>query len=261
MPNWCNNSINISGDDESIKKLLIEAKSEESDFTLNNLIPIPKEQEEDWYNWRVSNWGTKWDIGKVEIEINEGNASFNCETAWAPPNEALQKISEKYPTLTFEMFYEEPGMDFCGKVVYQNGEALEDVSTSYSENFNTLINFEKEKATIENGIVKVPCTLSKKEDPYDFDAPHKTVHGTLEFSFDLEPDDFESSICGDEKEISFVMSNEEDNDFVEQCINENAYDVAQTIEDEFDEIKTTANYNYLNQSVPENGSNKKRKKL
>lgn len=259
MPNWCSNSINISGEDSEIKRLLIEAKSEESDFTLNNLVPIPKEEEEDWYNWRVANWGTKWDIGKVELDIDEGYVNFNCETAWAPPTEALQKISAKYPTLTFEIFYEEPGMDFCGKSVFQNGEAIEEVSTSYSENFGTIINFDKENSIILENMIEVPFSLSKKEDPYEFDTEPRIVKGVMKFSVDFEPDDFETALS--DKSIQFVMTDESANDFIEHCINENTYDIANSIEEEFEELKTTANYNYLNQNVPTNGNNKKRKKL
>lgn len=259
MPNWCSNSINISGDDADIKKLLTEARSDESDFTLNNLVPIPKEKEEDWYNWRVANWGTKWDIGRVELDMDKGYVNFNCETAWAPPTEAFKTISSKYPTLTFEIFYEEPGMDFCGKVIFQDGETIEESSASYSENFGTIVSFEKEQSTIENNIIQVPFSLSKKLDPYEFDTEPKTVKGLMKFSIDFEPDDFESAIT--DKDLTFIMNDESDSDFVEQCINENAYDIANTVEEEFEEIKTTANYNYLNKNVPQNGNNKKRKKL
>ncbi len=81
----------------------------------------------------------------------------------------------------------------------------------------------------------------------------------MKFSIDFEPDDFETALS--DKSIQFVMTDESANDFVEHCINENTYDVANTIEEEFEELKTTANYNYLNQNVPQNGNNKKRKKL
>ena len=214
MPNWCSNSINITGDNEDIKKLLIEAKSDESDFTLNNLVPIPKEAEEDWYNWRVENWGTKWDIGKVELDVNDGYINFNCETAWAPPNEALRKISEKYPTLSFEIFFEEPGMDFCGKCVFQEGETVEDISATYSECFGTNLTFDMSQATInDERMVVVPIIFSKKSDPYDFDEEMVNRNGILKFSENLEPDDFEESLSN--SDFVFEFENSEDKDAVD----------------------------------------------
>jgi hypothetical protein len=48
----------------------------------------------DWYEWRLENWGTKWDVCEVEIdedclEYSDDKKvawfSFRCWTAWAPP--------------------------------------------------------------------------------------------------------------------------------------------------------------------------------
>lgn len=45
MPNWVQNDISLSGEEEDIKKVLELVKSEESDFDFNKIIPMPKELE------------------------------------------------------------------------------------------------------------------------------------------------------------------------------------------------------------------------
>ena len=61
-----------------------------------------------WYDWNVSNWGTKWNTGVEDIELDEYQLKFWCHTAWCPPNELLQFIADKYK-VTVECFYEIEG--------------------------------------------------------------------------------------------------------------------------------------------------------
>ena len=53
-----------------------------------------------WYDWRVDNWDTKWDVCEVEIEdkieFSEDKDTawftFRCWTAWAPPVPVWNKL-------------------------------------------------------------------------------------------------------------------------------------------------------------------------
>ena len=38
--------------------------------------------------------------------------SFN--TAWSPPEGVITKLREKFPELTFQCFYDEPGCEIAG---------------------------------------------------------------------------------------------------------------------------------------------------
>lgn len=69
-----------------------------------------------WYDWCVSEWGTKWDVGdpsSVEHISEDGLESVLCfDTAWSPPI----AFYETMESLGFEVtaMYYEPGMGFCG---------------------------------------------------------------------------------------------------------------------------------------------------
>ena len=99
-----NLSLNESGD------VTYEIKS----GLLNNFYPLPKEEEENWYDWRVNYWGTKWDV-KIDIQIYEDDCIFlSFDSAWASPTAWLDKISSDFPDLHFILNYEESGMGFKG---------------------------------------------------------------------------------------------------------------------------------------------------
>ena len=69
-----------------------------------------------WYNWRVQNWGTKWDcydLSTDDCDLPNGfEASFN--TAWSPPEEICTAIREKYDSISISWFYDEPGCEVAG---------------------------------------------------------------------------------------------------------------------------------------------------
>ena len=68
-----------------------------------------------WYNWRVANWGTKWDCYDLSIDQDdeqELNLEFN--TAWSPPEEICRALKEKFEDADIQWFYDEPGMEFAG---------------------------------------------------------------------------------------------------------------------------------------------------
>lgn len=49
---------------------------------------------------------------------------FTCK--WAPPLDYLSELSKDYPDCTFNLRYDESGMELYGTVVCANGEILED---------------------------------------------------------------------------------------------------------------------------------------
>jgi hypothetical protein len=122
MPNWCSNQVTLTGPKEKIDQLIVELQKSDDINTpyeiLNVLRPRPADQEEDWYSWNVSNWGTKWDvnIGGYEI-IDENTVSFTFDSAWSPPTALYDFLQEE--GWTVDGYYYEPGIGYCGH--YEDG--------------------------------------------------------------------------------------------------------------------------------------------
>lgn len=160
MPNWCQNTLGISGKEEDMEMFISKIKENVGSGEyklLENLYPMPQELDidsamgspnnwtehhksnvekyghTDWYDWRIANWGTKWTESDLrvaeEYNVNKfsnlATIAFAFETAWSPPIEAFNKIAADYPKLLFTLYYEETGMGFCGSDVWANGDHVE----------------------------------------------------------------------------------------------------------------------------------------
>jgi hypothetical protein len=145
MPNWCNNNIDITGPADKIKALWDAAQAEDGGL-LNAMVPMPVELKDtvkgsngdavNWYDWSVTNWGTKWDVDLEGIEYTDnedGTASISgyFDSAWAPPVEAYNRFLEANEDCSLTASYYETGCDFAG--LYDNGddEHLENLRDEY----------------------------------------------------------------------------------------------------------------------------------
>mgnify|MGYP003616776585 CR=1 FL=1 len=66
----------------------------------------------DWYDWRLANWGVKWDVNPNSCYEDE--SSFFFQTPWGPPIGIFERLCERYPDFGFTMHYAEEGMVFAG---------------------------------------------------------------------------------------------------------------------------------------------------
>jgi len=172
MPNWCNNLLLLSGSPDALadfqnkfdnRPVIVDpdeparepmkvglltafyptpdelmkqtaggsaANSESQDKQL-----IEKYGARDWYDWRNTNWGTKWDVMEDGVGFDhEGScliASF--ESAWAPPVHGIIAISKAFPDVQFDLRYEEPGCDFEGQLVVLGGEVVHHDERPFTE--------------------------------------------------------------------------------------------------------------------------------
>ena len=75
----------------------------------------PVKKEESWWDWRVQNWGTKWNSYDCDVdESNEEHIEYIFYTAWSPPEGVIAKLREQYPDVHITAFYDEPGMEIAG---------------------------------------------------------------------------------------------------------------------------------------------------
>ena len=149
MPNWCNNTVEIYHKDPAMLERV--RKGFNAGALLNEFMPVPEDlqivagrvgSDEDpkqieleaqekrnlekygcknWYDWCVSNWGTKWDVGGdgAEAQDIEGGLMLTFDSAWSPPIDAFATLIEQFDFEIRAMYYE-PGMAFAG--IWDNGD-------------------------------------------------------------------------------------------------------------------------------------------
>lgn len=163
MPNWCDNTLYLTHKDPKMVDKAIQGWKEgkffgtlypEPDYTkvkVKHTFPVnmvtgeakPEYVDPDqaWYDWRLQNWGTKWEIESsehyIDIEENEHGkairASFN--TAWSPPTNLYEKLIED--GYEVKALYYEGGCAFCG--IFEDG---------IDETYETDGNWKKVRETI-----------------------------------------------------------------------------------------------------------------
>jgi len=181
MPNWCYNTLTITGSSEKLKEFSAKAYGHDQSYTkgpidaeekdknllsLHRLYPVPKEVLEAGYNaptgvkpleyfneaygygWEALNWGCKWGACDVEREtLSERTLEYNFSTPWAPPIKAFEHISRKWPELHFELEYEELGNEFEGKAIFKGGLIIDDCRDIPDDPCADLEDDEEEEAT------------------------------------------------------------------------------------------------------------------
>jgi hypothetical protein len=138
MPNWCSGRATITGPEPVISEIKTILEDPEGNL-LNWMVPEPQfEGDQDWYMWRVNNWGTKWPLSDVYIDndTEPDSIEFSFSTAWAPPVEAFETWAINDGRVQFNLEYWEPGAGFVGSVNY-DGEYIDheyvDCSTDAEE--------------------------------------------------------------------------------------------------------------------------------
>lgn len=73
---------------------------------------------DNWYDWALENWGTKWNA--CFAEVNGNHIIF--DTAWSPCSPVISALAKQFPEAEFYYTYEEPGMRICGAEKYREGK-------------------------------------------------------------------------------------------------------------------------------------------
>jgi len=70
---------------------------------------------QDWYNWNLRNWGTKWDITEQAwlTEEEPTELTYQFMTAWSCPDKAITNLAKQYPQLTFTLVSADFSMDWA----------------------------------------------------------------------------------------------------------------------------------------------------
>lgn len=85
-----------------------------------------------WYNWRLQNWGTKWDACECYINNEDENSVCICfDTAWSTPEPLMQELSQKYGVYVFVQYADEDLGCNCGEYEYQEGALTDEYLGDY----------------------------------------------------------------------------------------------------------------------------------
>jgi len=154
MPNWCNNTLILTHNDRSE---LERAKAAfDRGELLNEFIPVPedlkitsspgtKDEElkelyaaniakhgyDNWYDFCIGKWGTKWDVGgegDSELALENNILTLTFDSAWSPPCGAYEAMEAEGFGVTG--YYYEPGMQFAGIYSEGNDDYYEDWGNS-----------------------------------------------------------------------------------------------------------------------------------
>jgi hypothetical protein len=129
MPNHTDNILTAPDYQGSMSKLLLPYLYEiDDDYSIDfeKVIPTPASVdmetpfgENGWYDWRVKNWGSKWNSYSPSLQ---GESLF-FQTAWSPPLPIITKLSEILKT-RLVLDYLDEGCGFIGRFTadYENGD-------------------------------------------------------------------------------------------------------------------------------------------
>lgn len=152
MPNYCQNYLTVFGSEDEIRSFIKQAKpidnKNNTDLSLAQLYPEPSNPDEDktynWYDWRLSHWGTKWDIEAKEFmdEDQPEVIHYQFLSAWSPPIEWVKKVSANFPHLEFALIYMEAGMNYFGLLECVNGKVIRDQNENFKSQamFHSFLN-------------------------------------------------------------------------------------------------------------------------
>lgn len=151
MPNWCSNKVTFKHTDPEKIKDIVRAWN--SGALMATFFPCPKDLSDtvagclgvgpeqqaleakelfnqqtygykNWYDWRIAEWGTKWDVGRdkgrksLSIKNNARKVTLRFDSAWSPPIEFYEKMYERLE-YEVEAYFFEGGVGFCGS--WRNG--------------------------------------------------------------------------------------------------------------------------------------------
>ena len=161
MPNWVSHNVKIIWDQKDLEKFKEEVASDDNEFDLNKILPMPdnifkgnlwlKEKEiywkNNWYDWSIENWGTKWNSCEANyIKSNNNSLYLFFQTALSTPIWIWETIAKKYKTLVFEIeFADEDIWSNCWIINIEKWE-LSFISNDWDYEFAAEVLFWKDDA-------------------------------------------------------------------------------------------------------------------
>jgi hypothetical protein len=163
---------------KNAKDIVESGKIPESVFTFEGTIPMPLELDgtvsgssvpewqeknseelkrkygaDNWYDFNINQYGTKWDAYSVQdlITNDDGSITYRFDTAWSPPSGWLEKTASMFPSLNLEDSWKDEGggagiLTICIDEGIESYEELDDKKwyiqhdTDYAEELDFVVN-------------------------------------------------------------------------------------------------------------------------
>lgn len=149
MPNHITNHVIITGEEKYLKLIakLMDTKERcevqnfgadgkietlykyvDNTFNFEALISMPESEKDNWYDWRVKHWGTKWNSYDIGERILENCELFYCFcTAWDAPHPIIEKLSRMFPAVEIQHKFIDEGWCFAGENIWKAGIQIADI--------------------------------------------------------------------------------------------------------------------------------------
>ena len=153
MPNWVTNNVTITGPKATLELFVKERLS------FQKFHPRPDEENENWYNWNVHHWGTKWEPDAICPLLVGERIVVSFDSAWDPPTAFLCYLTEFYDGVKITNRFQDESFCFVGHSVISLGvactELLEPTDFTYDalrlfSKANTWYNYKKYEAMVHS---------------------------------------------------------------------------------------------------------------
>jgi hypothetical protein len=140
MPNWCYNSMKITGPISEITRFkqtcirtVYENEQAQLDFNAidpmpdffgdNDAVPWSDPRVKAWRDWTTEHWGTERNAHYFHVTVDApGRYEFHFDTAWGPPIPVWEKMAEIFPALEFSLSGFEQFFAFAFEGTIQGGK-------------------------------------------------------------------------------------------------------------------------------------------
>jgi hypothetical protein len=136
--NYCENELRIIGPAGDIRAFAQAVESDDELLSFQCLLPEPDigllGSPQGWLNWRMTNWGCKWDA--LDIERSQSTHTeivYHYETPLGPALNPIRQASKRWPDLTFLLGYAIPGSGHAGMFHLDGGRVIEERTGSYDD--------------------------------------------------------------------------------------------------------------------------------
>ncbi len=116
---------------------------------------------EDWYGWRIANWGTKWNA--YDIHLEDWNVLY-FNTAWSGVPKLISMLAVMFPEVTIKYDFADENTGYNVGSYIMRGEEVEDNSPADDSAEAWAIVFELSVASIEDYEEQPDGSYSYKEE-------------------------------------------------------------------------------------------------